>query len=89
MRCAIAKDRCGSGPALIGTADIGPLSGVDRTLSLRTSATHPKAVGRPLIWAEKGVEMRSRGHLSVTRHQGRTVAPELWVNLWAGPYHKI
>ncbi len=37
------------------------LCGVERTLSLRTSAPHPKAVGRPLIWAEKGLEMRPVG----------------------------
>ncbi len=39
----------------------GPLSGVKRKLSLRTSATHPNAVGRPLILAEKGLEMRPVG----------------------------
>ena len=46
-------------------------------------------VGRSLIWAEKGLEMHPRGHLSVTRRQGPNVATELWVNLWAGPYSKI
>ena len=86
-----------------------PATHLDRTLSLRTSAAHPKAVvplsrggvgidpecsqgiarqdpatepvGRPLILAEKGLEMRPRGHLSVTRRRGPTAAPELWVNL--------
>ncbi len=36
--------RCGSLADVIASAEKGPLSGVKRTLSLRTSATHPKAV---------------------------------------------
>ncbi len=44
----------------------GLLCGVERTSSLRTSATHPKAVGRSLILAERGLEMRPRGDALVT-----------------------